>query len=55
MIWKEFKWQRHSTALPGKMPLEEDALASSFRCTLGEKTPFIQSAPKMSKLFVAGA
>jgi hypothetical protein len=40
MMWKEFEWQRHPVARAGKPPLEEDALASSFRCTLGEKNTF---------------
>ena len=54
-MWTEFEWKRHSIALAGKMPLEEDALAFSFRCALGDKTPFTQSVSKMSRLFVADA
>jgi hypothetical protein len=52
MMWTEFEWKRHSVALAGKMPIEEDALALSFRSALGEKTPFTRSASKMSRLFV---
>jgi len=55
MMWTEFEWKGHSIAPTGKMPLEEDALAFSFRCALNEKTPFTQNASKMSRLFVVDA
>src|SRR5215471_6205643 len=55
MMWKELSGSITRLHYLLKCPLEEDALASSFRCTLGEKTPFIQSGPKMSRIFVADA